>query len=36
VDITDLNRSKQGALWLCELAFVRVGGGVLENAGTYE
>jgi FkbM family methyltransferase len=36
MDITDLNRSKQGALWLCELAFVRVGGGVLENAGTYE
>ncbi|HEY4906769.1 MAG TPA: FkbM family methyltransferase [Candidatus Acidoferrum sp.] len=35
-DITDLNRSKQGALWLCELAFVRVGSGVLENAGTYE
>jgi FkbM family methyltransferase len=36
VDITDLNRSKQGALWLCELAFVRTGSGVLENAGTYE
>ncbi len=36
VDITDLNRSKRGSLWLCELAFVRVGSGVLENAGTYE
>lgn len=36
VDITDLNRSKQGALWLCELAFVLVGSGVLEKAHTYE
>jgi FkbM family methyltransferase len=36
VDITDLNRSKQGALWLCELAFVRAGSGVLEKNATYE
>jgi FkbM family methyltransferase len=36
-DITDLNRSpKFGVLWLCELAFVRNGSGLLENIRSYE
>jgi FkbM family methyltransferase len=37
IDITDLNRSpKHGVLWLCELAFLREGSGLLEGAKTYE
>lgn len=37
IDITDLNRSpKYGVLWLCELAFLRVGSTLLDAAKTYE
>jgi FkbM family methyltransferase len=37
MDITDLNRSpRHGVLWLCELAFVRKGSGLLEGVEAYE
>lgn len=37
MDITDLNRSpKHGVLWLCEIAFVRAGSRLLEQAKSYE
>jgi FkbM family methyltransferase len=37
MDITDLNRSpKHGVLWLCELAFLRIGSGLLDAASSYE
>jgi FkbM family methyltransferase len=37
VDITDLNRSpKYGVLWLCELAFLRVGSPLWAAAPSYE
>ncbi|MFA5192546.1 MAG: FkbM family methyltransferase [Verrucomicrobiia bacterium] len=37
IDITDLNRSpKDNVLWLCELAFARIGSHVLDEANSYE
>ena len=37
MDITDLNRSpKYGVLWLCELAFLRVGSPLWATAPSYE
>lgn len=37
IDITDLNRSpKYGVLWLCELAFQRVGSPLFDAAKSYE
>ncbi|HVS53338.1 MAG TPA: FkbM family methyltransferase [Opitutaceae bacterium] len=37
IDITDLNRSpKHGVLWLCELAFMRVGCPLLEKVSSYQ
>lgn len=37
MDITDLNRSpKHGVLWLCELAFLRNGSGLLKEVKSYE
>lgn len=37
MDITELNRSpKYGVLWLCEMAFVRTGSGLLGWAKSYE
>jgi FkbM family methyltransferase len=37
IDITDLNRSpRHGVLWLCELAFQRVGSALLDAAKSYE
>jgi FkbM family methyltransferase len=36
MDITDINRNRQGALWLCELAFVRDGSPLLSRIGSYE
>jgi FkbM family methyltransferase len=37
MDITDLNRSpRHGVLWLCELAFLRKGSGLLEGVEEYE
>jgi FkbM family methyltransferase len=37
IDITDLNRSpKHGVLWLCELAFLRRGSPLLDQADSYE
>lgn len=37
IDITDLNRSpKDNVLWLCELAFGRIGSHVLDEANSYE
>jgi hypothetical protein len=37
MDITDLNRSpKYGVLWLCELAFLRVGNPLWAAAPSYE
>ena len=37
LDVTDMNRSpKSGLLWLCELAFLRKGSRLLENATSYE
>jgi hypothetical protein len=37
IDITDLNRSpKYGVLWLCELAFLRVGSPLWATAPSYE
>ncbi len=36
MDITDLNRSpKHGVLWLCELAFLRVGSPLLNAVTSY-
>lgn len=37
IDVTDLNRSpKHGVLWLCEMAFMRVGCPLLAKIGSYE
>jgi Methyltransferase FkbM domain len=37
MDITDLNRSpRYGVLWLCELAFLRVGSPLWATAPSYE
>ena len=37
VDLTDINRTtKHGALWLCELAFLRNGSPLFSGATTYE
>jgi FkbM family methyltransferase len=37
IDITDLERSpKHGVLWLCELAFLRRGSPLLDNATSFE
>ncbi len=37
IDITELNRSpKHGLLWLCELAFLRNGSTLLDDARSYE
>jgi FkbM family methyltransferase len=37
IDITDLNRSpKHGIVWLCELAFLRNGSGLLDGVSSYE
>jgi FkbM family methyltransferase len=37
IDITDLNRSpKDGVLWVCELAFLRNGSGLLDSVTSYE
>lgn len=37
IDVTDLNRSpKHGVLWLCELAFMRVGCPLLSKISSYE
>jgi FkbM family methyltransferase len=37
VDITNLNRSpKHGIVWLCELAFLRNGSGLLDGVTSYE
>lgn len=37
LDITDMNRApKNGTLWLCEFAFVRIGSPLLESSTSYE